>query len=108
MVYVVLQNMRALSDVNEDKGDESLPLLAFRRNVANAIFLKYSKEGRSSSSHAGIRNIISDVCYDDAEHYQVPSEKQCWCRENKKNYRHRCIKFKINLHDICLEIFHEY
>ena len=30
-----------------------------------------AKKGRLSLSHAGIGNIISDVCYDDVEHYQV-------------------------------------
>ena len=34
----------ALYRINKDEGDESLPLLAFRRDVVNAIFLKYSKE----------------------------------------------------------------
>ena len=41
---------------------ESLPFLAFRRDVVNAIFLKYSKEGRSStnliiSGHLKVRNV---------------------------------------------------
>ena len=60
--------------INKDEGDESLPLLAFRRHVLNAIFLKYSREGRLSSSHLRIRNITSDVCYDDTKHYQVQYE----------------------------------
>ena len=63
--------------IYKGKGDESLPLLAFRRHVINLIFLKYSKEGRLSSSHLGIRNIPSDVCYDDTKHYQVQSEHRC-------------------------------
>ena len=42
-------------------GDESLPLLAFRRDVVNVIFLEYSKEGKLSPSQIGIRNIPSDV-----------------------------------------------
>ena len=58
----------------KDEGDESLPLLAFQRHVVNAAFLKYSKEDRLSSIHVGIRNIPSDVCYDDAKHYQMQSE----------------------------------
>ena len=52
----------------QDKGDESLPLLAFRRDVVNAIFVEYSKEGKLSPSHIGVRNIPSDVCYDDVKH----------------------------------------
>ena len=47
---------------------------SFRRHVVNVIFLKYSKEGRLSSNHLGIRNIWSDVCYDGTKHYQVQSE----------------------------------
>ena len=60
--------------ISKDKGDEPLPPLAFQRHGVIAIFLKYSKEGRLCSSHLGIRNIPSDVCYDDTKHYQVQSE----------------------------------
>ena len=52
----------------QNKGDESLPLLAFRRDIINAFFPEYSKEGNLSPSHIGIRNIPSDVCYDDTKH----------------------------------------
>ena len=69
MVDVVTQCARVLYPINKGKGDESLPLLAFRRHVANVIFLKYSKEDRLSFSHLGIRNIPSDACYDDTKHY---------------------------------------
>ena len=58
----------------KDEGDEPLPLQAFQRHVVCVIFLKYSKESRLSSGHVGIRNIPSDVCYDDAKHYLVQSE----------------------------------
>ena len=58
--------------INKDKGNE--PVLAFRRHVVSVTFLKYSKEGRLSSSYFGIRNIPSDVCYDDTKHCQVQSE----------------------------------
>ena len=46
----------------------SLPFLAFGRIVVNAIFQEYSKEGKLSPSHIGIRNIPSDICYDDTKH----------------------------------------
>ena len=58
----------------KDEGDESLAFLVFRRHIVNAIFRKYSKEGRLSSSHAGVQNIPSDVSYDNSKHYQVKSE----------------------------------
>ena len=77
MVNVVIKGAWVLYHINKDKSDESLPLLAFRRHVVSVIFLKYSKEGRSFSSHLGIRNIPSDVCYDDTKHYQVQSEYRC-------------------------------
>ena len=64
--------MQVFYRINKDEGDEPLSLLAFRRDVVNAIFLKYSKEGRPSSSRVGIQNVPSDVCYDDIKHYQVP------------------------------------
>ena len=70
----VLQGARVLYRINKDEGDESLPFLVFWRHTVNAIFLKYSKEARLSSSHVGIRNIPSDVCYGVAKHYQVQSE----------------------------------
>ena len=50
MVDVVSQGAPVLYRINKNEGNESLPLLAFRRHVVNAIFLKYSKEGRLSSS----------------------------------------------------------
>ena len=74
MVDVFIQGAWVLYRINKDKGDDSLPLLAFWRQVVNVIFLKYSKEGRLSSSHLGIRNIPSDIHYDDAKYYQVQSE----------------------------------
>ena len=73
MVDVVLQSVWVLYRINKDESDESLLLLVFRREVVNAIFLKYSKEGRLTSSHVGIPNIPTDVCYDDTKHYQVQS-----------------------------------
>ena len=72
MVDAALQNAWVLYCINKDKGDESLPLLAILRDVINAIFLKYSKEGRSSSSYVGNRNAQTYVCYDDTKYYQVP------------------------------------
>ena len=74
MVDVVLQGARVLYRINKDEGDESLPFLVFWRHIVNAIFLKYLKEGRLSSSHVGIRNIQSDFCYDVTKHYQVQPE----------------------------------
>ena len=74
MVHVVVEGVWVLHRINKDKGDESLPLLALGRHAVNVIFLKYSKEGRLSSSHLGIRNIPSDVYYDYTKHYLVQSE----------------------------------
>ena len=71
MVDVALQGAWVLYRINKDEGDKSLPFLVFSRHIVNAVFLKYSKEGRLSSSHVGIRNIPSDVCYDVTKHYQV-------------------------------------
>ena len=79
MVDVVLQNVRMLCRINKNEGNES------RRDTVTAIFLKYSKQGRSSTNHVGIRNVPSDVCYNDTKHYQVPYEKQGRCKVYKKN-----------------------
>ena len=61
----VLTKINKLASIDKDEGDESLPFLPFLRHDVNAIFLKYSKKGRLSSSHVRIPNIPSDVCYDD-------------------------------------------
>ena len=74
MVDVAIQGEWVLYRINKDKGDESLPLLAFRRHAIKVIFLKYSKEGRLSSSYLGIQSIPSGVSYDDTKHNQVQSE----------------------------------
>ena len=65
---VVLQGAWVLYRVSKNEGDESLPFLIFGRHIADAIFCKYSRDGRLSSSHVGIRNIQSDICYDDKKH----------------------------------------
>ena len=70
--------------INKDKGYESLSLSAFPRDVASAIFLKYSKEGRSSSSHVGILNVPSDVCYDDIKHYRCHGENKAGVSHTKR------------------------
>ena len=75
MVDVAIQGAWVLHRINKDKGDESLPLLAFRRHVINVIFLKYSKKGRFFSSHLGIRNIPSDVCYYDTKHSKAAVQR---------------------------------
>ena len=76
MVDVVLQGAWVLYRINKDEGDKSLSVLAFQRHFVYSIFLKYSKEDRLSSSHVGIPNIPSDICYDDTKHYQVQSEQR--------------------------------
>ena len=73
-VDVVLQCVWVLYRINNED-DECLPLLSFWRDVVNAIFLKHSKKGRLSSGHVGVRNIPSDVYYDNTKH-QVQSENK--------------------------------
>ena len=86
MVDVVLQGVWVLYCINKDEGNESLSLLAFQRDF-NAIFMKYSKEGRfSSMTHVGIRNIPSDVCYDDTKHFAI------WCNLKKQGRYKVCKK----------------
>ena len=74
MVDIVLQGVWVFYRINKVEGDKSPVLLALGRDIVNAIFLKYSKGGRLSSSHTAIRNIPSDICYDDAKHYQMQFE----------------------------------
>ena len=76
MVDIILQGLWVLNGINKDEGDEYLSLLALQRDVVNAIFLKYSAEGRLSSSHLEIGNIPSEVCYNDTKSYQVQSKNR--------------------------------
>ena len=91
MVDVVLQGVWVLHCINKDESDESLPLLAFRRDVVSAIFLKYLKEGRLSSIQVGIRNISSYICFDDTKHYQAQSVKK---KAGATNSRRREVNYK--------------
>ena len=100
-VDVVLQGVWVLYHIsNED--DEYLSLLSFWRDLVNAIFLKHSKEDRLSSSHVGIRNIPSDVCYNNTK-YQVQSENKAGVKCVKKILD--AAMQNVNLRDTCFEIF---
>ena len=76
IVDVVFHGARVFYGISKHEGDESLPFLSFWRHIINAIFLKYSKEDRLSSSHVGIWNTGSDVCYNVTKRYQVQSERR--------------------------------
>ena len=80
MVDVVPQNVWVLYRIKKDESDESLPLLAFRRDVVNETFLKYSKEDRASSNNLEIRNVSSAVCYNSTKKLAGAIKKQgrCW------------------------------
>ena len=58
---VVLQSVWVLYRINKDEADESVVLVAFRRHVANAFFLKHSEEDRLSSNHVESGNMPSDI-----------------------------------------------
>ena len=62
MVDVGLKGVGVLYRINKDEGNESMSLLPFPGDV-----------DRSFSSCLGIRNIPSDVCYDNAKYYQIQS-----------------------------------
>ena len=104
IIDVVLQGVCTLYLINKDGGDLSLPLLAFRKDVVNTIFLKYSKNSKLSSSHAGIRNIPSDVCYDNTRHYQVQYVKNKACVSCEK-WTLDAATWNVNLGDTCFKIF---
>ena len=81
----------------------SYSVLAFRREVVNAVFLNIHLRIKK---HIAIKDVPLDVRFDDVRLYHVPSEKQRRCKVCKKNLRHSYIKCKFNLHDGCLETFH--
>ena len=49
----------------------------------------------------------SDIYYE-MVHYQVPSKNKGKYKVCKNNSRPRCVKCKVNVHDVCFEIFHGY
>ena len=81
----VYPRTRVLYRINKDEGNESLHFLVFWRHIVNAVFLKYSKEGSLSlsSSHAGIRNIPSDICPGVTKHYHITM-----CRRTQNPFKH--------------------
>ena len=90
---IVLTKMKAMS----------LLFITFWRDVVNAIVLKYSKEGRLSSSYVGIWNISS-------KYKTLPDG--IWV---KTKAGVRCVKaaldaatWNLNLRDKCFETFQWY
>ena len=75
MVDVVLWGVWVLYCINHDEGDES-DLSGFSKRFCQCNFSEICKESRLSSRHVGVRNIPSDVSYDDKKHYQVLSENR--------------------------------
>ena len=105
MVDVVLQCVWVLYRVNKDEDDESLPLLVFWRNIVDVFFLKYSKEGRLTSSHVRTRSIPSEICHDDtlscaistqaySEALQA-SKMECFCVNSLQLKIVNCIRKNI-------------
>ena len=76
IVDVVIQGAWVLYRIKKDKGffffqkrkKIKIKDKVFWRKTVNVIYLKYS------DIQIWIRNIPSDVCYDDTKHYQVQSE----------------------------------
>ena len=92
MADVALENARILQRFNKEDSESSYSLLDFRKEVINGIFLKYSFENPSKRkpNHIAIKDVPSNARFDDARHYQVPSEKQGRCKHCKKNARRSC------------------
>ena len=84
MVDVALKGTSVLHCINQDKGDECLPLLAFWRDAVNSIFFGIFKGRQLSPSHIRIQNIPSNVCYDDTKHCKMKSE----CRRIQNLFKH--------------------
>ena len=93
--------------INKDQDDESMPLLFFWRHVVNAvIFVKFKG-----------RQIILETC----RNSKCPIRCPLWCHKTlpcaiwktrlfkacKKNSPLCCVKCRVNLHEICFEIFHD-
>ena len=87
VVDIVLHNERLPYRINRDEGD-----------VVNATLLKYSKEGRSSSSHIKNRNVPLGVCYDDTKTLPgaIWKTRQVWRVQKNRNSRCPCVKCKVN------------
>ena len=96
---IVLTKMKAMS----------LLFIAFWRDVVNAIFLKYSKEGRLSANYVGIWNISSNISL---LWWQKTLPDGIWV---KTKAGVKCVKtaldaatWNLNLRDKCFETFQWY
>ena len=68
MVDVALRNARILHQNNKEGSDSSYSLLAFRREVVNAVLLRYSSQNpkKSNLSRIAIKDVQCDVRLDNA------------------------------------------
>ena len=68
MVDVALRNARILHQNNKEGSDSSYSLLAFRREVVNAVLLRYSFQNpkKSNLSRISIKDVQCDVRLDNA------------------------------------------
>ena len=73
---IVLKEMKAMSVFS----------LNFLKRCYQCSFSEiFQGEYRSSSSHVGSWNVLSNDCYDGTENYLVPLEKPSSCKVCKKN-----------------------
>ena len=75
MIDVAIQNAWILNRINRAEGDTNYSLLAFRREIVNSIFLKYSNDNinKRKMSWVSVKNVPDVVHLDKIKHYQVPS-----------------------------------
>ena len=110
MVNVVLQGVWILYRIKIDESDQSLPLLAFRREVVNVIFLKYSEESRLSSSHVEMKYPIRCLL-SWPKHYQAQSEHRR-IQNHFKHLRWSVFAYKFNglksVTDACYDCIKHY
>ena len=96
----------------EKKSNANLTVVGW--NDKRAVYMASSKSSepkrfvrRLNKVETKYNQETSDIYYE-MVHYQVPSKNKGKYKVCKNNSRPRCVKCKVNVHDVCFEIFHGY
>ena len=105
---MVVQNAWFLYRKNKAPNDPSYDLLGFRREVAEVILQKFSRNSSRTSNRTDTisRNVSNDIRYDQIGHFSEPCATTKRCALCKKNTRRWCSKCGKGLHDRCFNSFH--
>lgn len=104
MPDIAIQNAWLLYRMTPSYQQKKLDLLAFRREIANVYFRRYSVRqqlGRHIDHHP-----CNDLRYDGLDHVVVPCEKQRRCASCPGKAKTACRKCNVGLHARCFVSYH--